>query len=69
MNLRTRVALNIKDERHRQGISQEELAHRAGVSRAYLGRLENCKCSATLDLIEKIAKGLKTDPSTLTAER
>lgn len=69
MNLRTRVALNIKNERNLQGISQEELAHRAGVSRAYLGRLENCKFSATLDLIEKIAKGLKIDPSTLVEPR
>lgn len=69
MNLRTRVALNIKDERRRQGISQEELAHRAGVSRAYLGRLENCKFSATLDLVEKIAKGLKIDPGKLMLPR
>ena len=67
MNLKTRVALNKKEERHRLGISQEKLAYRAGVSRTYLGRLENSKYSATLDFLEKIANGLKTDPSKLTA--
>ena len=58
MNLRDRVALNIQELRRARGLSQEELAHRADVSRGHMGKVENAKFAASLDLLERIAKAL-----------
>ena len=69
MNLRDRVALNIQELRRARGLSQEELAHRADVSRGYMGKVENAKFSASLDLLERIAKALNVDPEVLFARR
>jgi transcriptional regulator with XRE-family HTH domain len=62
MNIRHRVAHNIKDLRRFRGLSQEALAVDSGVSRAHMGRLENGAHSATLDTVETIAKTLRVDP-------
>ncbi|MFC6763122.1 helix-turn-helix transcriptional regulator [Sulfitobacter porphyrae] len=48
MNLRDRVALNIQELRRARGLSQEELAHRADVSRGHMGKVENAKFAASL---------------------
>ena len=69
MKLRDRVALNIQDLRHARGLSQEELALRAGVNRGYMGKLENAKYAASLDMLEKIAAAISVDPSALVAPR
>ncbi|MCI5039127.1 MULTISPECIES: helix-turn-helix domain-containing protein [Rhodobacterales] len=69
MKLRDRVALNIQDLRRARGLSQEELALRAGVNRGYMGKLENAKYAASLDMLEKIAAALSVDPSALVAPR
>ncbi|GGA32516.1 MULTISPECIES: helix-turn-helix domain-containing protein [Rhodobacterales] len=69
MTSRDRLAHNILDRRHAMGISQEELAHRAGISRGYMGRVENSKFSATLDLLDKIARALEIDPMLLLEKR
>ena len=69
MNLRERVGLNIQELRRIRGISQEDLAHRAGINRGYMGKLENAKYAASLDKIEAIAEALKIDPSELLKPR
>ena len=69
MKLRDRVALNIQDLRRSRGLSQEELAHRADVSRGYMGKIENAKFAASLDLLERIAQALNVDPVELLAKR
>ncbi|PHS19441.1 MAG: transcriptional regulator [Blastopirellula sp.] len=69
MNLRDRVALNIQDLRRARDLSQEELALRANVSRGHMGKLENAKFAASLDLLERIAGALKVDPLELFAKR
>ncbi|MBO9443896.1 helix-turn-helix transcriptional regulator [Phaeobacter italicus] len=69
MKLRDRVALNIQDLRRARGLSQEELALRAGVNRGYMGKLENAKYAASLDMLEKIATALAIDASVLVAPR
>ena len=69
MNLRDRVALNIQDLRRARGLSQEELAHRADVSRGYMGKVENAKFAASLDLLERIARALNVDPVELFTKR
>ena len=69
MNLRDRVALNIQELRRARSLSQEELAHRADVSRGHMGKLENAKFAASLDLLERIAKALNVDPAELFTKR
>jgi len=58
MNLRERLGKNIVDRRKSVGLSQENLARRAGLSRAYVGKIENARFSASIDTIEKIARAL-----------
>ncbi|MEH6739459.1 MAG: helix-turn-helix transcriptional regulator [Sulfitobacter sp.] len=65
MKLRDRVALNIQDLRRARDLSQEELALRSDVSRGHMGKVENAKFAASLDLLERIAKALDVDPSAL----
>ena len=50
----------VREERARLGLSQEELAARAGVHRTYIGMIERAEKNITLENIEKIAKALKT---------
>jgi transcriptional regulator with XRE-family HTH domain len=65
MNLRERVAKNIIDRRKSIGLSQEDLARQAGLSRAYVGKVENARFSVTIDTIEKIAHALEVDADVL----
>ena len=48
----------VREERDRLGLSQEELAGRAGVHRTYVGIIERAEKNITLINIEKIAKAL-----------
>jgi transcriptional regulator with XRE-family HTH domain len=48
----------IREERQKQGLSQEELAEKAGVHRTYIGMIERAEKNITLLNIEKIAKAL-----------
>lgn len=62
MKLREVVARNLRRARHAKGLSQEELAHRAGINRNYIGMLEREEHSATVDMLEKLADALEIDP-------
>src|SRR5215213_5715691 len=56
--------------RHARGLTQEELAHRAGLSVDVIRRLEQGQRStARLETLEKIAKGLDADASVVFAAR
>lgn len=48
----------VREERVRLGLSQEELASRAGVHRTYIGMIERAEKNITLRNIEKLAKAL-----------
>lgn len=48
----------VREERHKLGLSQEELASRAGVHRTYIGMIERAEKNITLENIEKIASAL-----------
>ncbi|MDC9723718.1 MAG: helix-turn-helix transcriptional regulator [Urechidicola sp.] len=48
----------IRKLRKEQGISQEELAHRADLHRTYIGMIERAEKNITLLNIEKLAKAL-----------
>ena len=65
MELRMRVAKNIKELRNQLNLSQEELAYMASVDRGYMGRVENGKHSISLDVLEKLANALEIDPAEL----
>lgn len=45
-------------ERRKAGLSQEELAHRAGTSLRYISLLENCKHQPSLSTIKGLCGGL-----------
>lgn len=49
----------VRQERLKQGLSQEDLADKAGVHRTYIGMIERAEKNITLLNIEKIAKALK----------
>ena len=67
MKLRDQVGINIQKLRRERGISQEDLALMAKVNRGYMGKLENAKYAASLDMIEKISSALKVAPAALLA--
>ncbi len=62
MRLREIFGTNLRRLRHASGLSQEELAHRAGINRNYVGLLERAANSPTLDTIERLAEELAVDP-------
>lgn len=48
----------VREERAKQGLSQESLAAKAKVHRTYIGMIERAEKNITLENIEKIAKAL-----------
>jgi transcriptional regulator with XRE-family HTH domain len=69
MAIRSVFAENLKRIRAQQKISQETLALKAGVERAYIGLIERKKSSPTIDMVEKIAKALEVRPDELLRPR
>ena len=54
------MGIEIKIARIRKGITQEELARSAGITRYYLSSLENGKAkNPSVELMKKIAKKLE----------
>lgn len=60
-----RFATNLTRLRRERGLSQEELAHRAGVDRTFVSGCERLVRNPTLTTVEKIAHGLAVDPNKL----
>jgi transcriptional regulator with XRE-family HTH domain len=58
MEMRETLARNLKKYRQAQGLSQEELGHRAELDRTYISSLERCVYSATVDAVERLAAAL-----------
>jgi len=58
MDVGQRVGANIKRMRDEQGISQEELADRAGVHRTFISQIERAVKNPTVQSLDRIAKGL-----------
>jgi transcriptional regulator with XRE-family HTH domain len=59
MKLRAVVAKNLRVLRKQKGLTQEELAFRAGMNRNYVGQIERQEKSPTLDTVEKLADVLE----------
>ncbi len=60
-----RFGENVRIERQKKGLSQEELAAKAGIHRTYIGMIERAEKNITLKNIEKIAKALEISINTL----
>lgn len=58
-------AENVRQKRQELGLSQEELAERAGVHRTYVGMLERGEKNVTIYNIERIALALGIEPASL----
>ena len=56
--INTQFGLRIVELRKNAGISQDELAFRSNIHRAYMGTIERGEKSVTLNTVEKIAAGL-----------
>jgi transcriptional regulator with XRE-family HTH domain len=52
------VALAIRNLRHRNGLSQRQLALRMSVPRTYVSKIENEKATPTLSSLERLARAL-----------
>lgn len=65
MVLGKRVAKNVKAIRIGKGLSQQDLADRTGLTVRYISRLENTSPNLTLEVVERLTKGLECSPKDL----
>jgi transcriptional regulator with XRE-family HTH domain len=65
MDLRDVFATNLRRLRNAKGLSQDDLAYKAGVSRSYLSQLEKGSFYASLKIIGRLAEALKVEPAEL----
>jgi transcriptional regulator with XRE-family HTH domain len=65
MDLREVFAANLRRLRHERGLSQDDLAFEAEVSRSYLSQLEKGSFYASLKIIGRLAQALAVDPAEL----
>jgi XRE family transcriptional regulator, regulator of sulfur utilization len=59
------ISKRIKKLRGELGLTQEDLAEKVGVSRVYVGYVEQGRNTPSLEILEKIAKALKSKLSDL----
>lgn len=65
MEIRQILAFNLKKYRQVRELSQEELAHGAGIDRTYISSLERCVYGATIDVIDRLARTLEVEAADL----
>lgn len=65
MDLREVFAANLRRLRHARGLSQDNLAYEADISRSYLSQLEKGAFYASLKIVGKLAIVLDVDPAEL----
>lgn len=65
MDLKEVMAVNLRRLRHASGMTQEELAARAGISARYVGAIERAKVSASVTVLGHIADALKVEAADL----
>ncbi len=63
MDLRETFATNLRRLRNAKGLSQDDLAYEAEISRSYLSQLEKGVFYASLKIIGRLAKAMKVEPS------
>ncbi len=65
MEIREVFAQNLRALRQAKGLSQEELAHEAGIDRTYISALERNVYNASIDVVDRLAKVLGVDAAEL----
>jgi transcriptional regulator with XRE-family HTH domain len=65
MDLRDVFATNLRRLRHSKGLSQDDLAYEAEISRSYLSQLEKGVFYASLKIIGKLSTVLEVEPAEL----
>lgn len=65
MSLRARLATRLRTLRQTRGLTQAQLAAKAGISREYLARLETARQDPTLSTLEKLAKAFRVTAADL----
>lgn len=65
MDLNEVMAVNLRRIRHGKKLTQEELAHRTGLSARHIGAIERAEMSATLTVLGQISEALGVEPSEL----
>ena len=65
MSITKHFGETVRNTRKTLNISQEELAHIAGVNRSHMGQIERGYKSANLTTIDRIAKALNCSPASL----
>lgn len=61
------LAAEIKSLRIALGVSQEEIAHRAGLNRTFIGKLEVAQTQPSVTVLFQLADALEVDPVELVA--
>ena len=65
MDLKEVMAVNLRRLRHAKGMTQEELAERAGLSARYVGGIERADVSASVTVLGRIAAALEVEATEL----
>ncbi|RID90318.1 XRE family transcriptional regulator [Gemmobacter lutimaris] len=65
MEIREIFARNLRVIRRSRGLSQEELAYRAGLDRTYISALERCLYNASIDVVDRLARELGIEAADL----
>ena len=65
MDLREVFATNLRRLRHATGLSQDDLAYEAKISRSYLSQIEKGAFFASLRIVGKLAVALDVEPAEL----
>jgi len=68
-HIRHVLAHNLRRLRKAQALSQEALAHAAGLHRTFVGAVERCERNISLDNIARLAGALNVSPAILLAEK
>lgn len=59
------IGKRVQKRRNEIGYTQEQLAEMIGISRAYMGFIEQGRNAPSLEVLQKIAKTLKVSPKDL----
>ena len=62
MNLKTRLAKNVKKYLVKTPTTLEKFAYENGISKGYMSDIVNGKANASLNTLEKLARGLGIEP-------
>ncbi len=69
MELKDVLATNLRLQRQKRGMTQEELADRTGLSSRYIGSIERARVSASVSILGRLAEALGVDPCDLIRSR